>query len=107
MVNIAKMMEQAKAMQQKMLEAQEKLTQKEYTGTSGGGVVSVKIDGKGNMLGIKIAQELINPTEIEILEDLIVASFNDAKKKQVDDSEDSMSGLMNGINLPAGMKFPF
>jgi nucleoid-associated protein EbfC len=107
MVNIAKMMEQAKLMQQKMLETQEKLAQKEYTGTSGGGLVSIVLDGKGALSSIKINKELVNPDEIEILEDLIIAAFNDAKKKQSEDSEDSMSSLMGGLNLPAGFKLPF
>jgi DNA-binding YbaB/EbfC family protein len=107
MVNIANMMKQAQAMQKKMLEAQEELAKKEYIGNSGGGVVSLSIDGKGNLLKIKISKELINPDEIEILEDLIVAAFSDAKKKQSEDSEDSLSGLMGGMNLPAGLKFPF
>ncbi len=107
MVNIANMMKQAQAMQKKMLEAQEKLAQQEYTGSSGGGVVNVTIDGKGDLLKVKISKELANPDEIEILEDLMVAAFNDAKKKQTEDSEANMSGLMGGMNLPAGMKFPF
>lgn len=107
MVNIANMMKQAQAMQKKMLDAQEELAKKEYIGNSGGGVVSVSVDGKGNLSKIKIAKELINPDEVEILEDLIVAAFNDAKKKQSEDSEESLSGVMGGMNLPAGLKFPF
>lgn len=107
MVNIANMMKQAQAMQKKMLDAQEELAKKEYIGNSGGGVVSVSVDGKGNLSKIKIAKELVNPDEVEILEDLIVAAFNDAKKKQSEDSEESLSGVMGGMNLPAGLKFPF
>ncbi len=107
MVNIANMMKQAQNMQKKMLEAQEKLAKQEYVGSSGGGVVSIAINGGGELLKVKISKELANPDEIEILEDLIVAAFNDAKKKQTEDSEANMSGLMGGMNLPAGMKFPF
>jgi DNA-binding YbaB/EbfC family protein len=107
MVNIANMMKQAQAMQKKMLEAQEKLAEKEYIGTSGGGAVSVIVNGKGKLLKVKISKELVNPDEVEILEDLVMAAFNDAKKKQEEDSEDNMSSLMGGIKLPGGMNFPF
>ncbi len=106
-MNIAGMMKQAQAMQKKMLEAQEKLSEQEYMGNAGGGVVSVSINGKGELLKVKISKEMMSEDEVEILEDLIVAAFNDAKSKQTADSEGSMSGLMNGLNLPAGMKFPF
>jgi len=106
-MNINKMMEQAKVMQQKMVDAQEELAQKEYVGQSGGDVVSITIDGKGSLLKVKIAKELADPEEVEILEDLIVAAFNDAKKKQTEDSESNMSSLMGGMGLPAGMKLPF
>lgn len=107
MVNIANMMKQAQAMQKKMMEAQEKLAQQQYVGNAGGGVVSVTIDGQGNMLKVKVSKELANPEEIEILEDLLVAAFNDAKKKQTEDAESNMGDLMGGMNLPAGMRFPF
>lgn len=107
MVNMANMMKQAQAMQKKMVEQQEKLASQEYTGSAGGGVVSLTINGKGEMLKIKISQEMLSPDEVEMLEDLVVAAFNDAKKKQTEDSESSMSGLMGGMNLPAGMKMPF
>lgn len=107
MVNMANMMKQAQAMQKKMVEEQEKLAAKEYEGSAGGGVVSLTINGKGEMLKIKISQEMLSPDEVEMLEDLVVAAFNDAKKKQTEDSESSMSGLMGGMNLPAGMKMPF
>lgn len=107
MVNIAQMMKQAQAMQKKMLDAQEELAKKEYSGTAGGGVVNITLNGKGDIIKIKIAKEMLNPEEGEILEDLIVASFNDAKKKQSEDAESNFSGMMGGMNLPAGLKFPF
>ncbi len=106
-MNIAGMMKQAQAMQKKMLDAQEKLASQEYVGNAGGGVVSVIINGKGEVLKLKISKDVMSPDDVEILEDLIVAAFNDAKKKQTEDSESNMSGLMSGMNLPAGMKLPF
>ena len=107
MVNIANMMKQAQAMQSKMAAEQEKLAKQEYTGSAGGGVVDITVSGKGELLKIKISKELMDPEEVEILEDLVVAAFNEAKKKQTEDSESSMSGMMGGMNLPAGMKMPF
>lgn len=107
MVNIASMMKQAQAMQNKMLEEQEKLSKKEYSASSGGGVVEVAVNGKGELLKVKISKEMMDPEEVEILEDLLVAAFNEAKKKQVEDSESSMSSMMGGMKLPAGMKMPF
>jgi len=62
-------------MQKKMLEAQEKLSTQEYIGNAGGGAVNVTINGKGKMLKMKISKELVNPEEVEILEDLITAAF--------------------------------
>lgn len=106
-MNINAMMKQAQAMQKKLLEEQEKIAAKEYTGNSGGGVVTLDINGKGDLIKIKIAKDLMVPDEVEILEDLIIAAFNDAKKKKDEDTESSMSGLMGGLNLPGGMKFPF
>lgn len=81
-MNIAGMMKQAQAMQKKMLDAQEKLASQEYTGNAGGGVVSVIINGKGEVLKLKISKDVMSPDDVEILEDLIVAAFNDAKKNK-------------------------
>jgi nucleoid-associated protein EbfC len=106
-VNINGMMKQAQAMQKKMMESQEKLAVQEYEGNAGGGAVAVTMNGKGELLKLKISKEMMSPDDVEILEDLIVAAFNDAKKKQTEDSESNMSGLMGGMNLPAGMKMPF
>ena len=106
-MNIAGMMKQAQAMQKKMQEAQEKLAIKEYEGNAGGGAVNLTMNGKGELLKLKISKDVMSPDDVEILEDLVVAAFNDAKKKQTEDSEGSMSGLMDRMNIPAGMKFPF
>lgn len=106
-MNINGMMKQAQAMQKKMMESQEKLAVQEYEGNAGGGAVAVTMNGKGELLKLKISKEMMSPDDVEILEDLIVAAFNDAKKKQTEDSESNMSGLMGGMNLPAGMKMPF
>jgi len=100
-------MKQAQMMQKKVEEAQAELASKEYNGISGGGMVEITIDGKSTMKKIKIAKEIIDPEEVEVLEDLITAAYNDAKKKQEDDSSNIMGGLMGGVKMPPGLKMPF
>ena len=107
MVNINQMMKQAQAMQKKVLDMQEKMALTEYEGTAGGNLVNIKINGKGHINKIKIDPSLIDPNEVEMLEDLIMAAFNDAKKKSDEESESSMSGMMGGLGLPPGFKMPF
>jgi DNA-binding YbaB/EbfC family protein len=100
-------MKQAQAMQKKMADAQEKVASSEFSGTSGGGMVSITISGKGEVRKIKIDPSLANKEEIEILEDLIIAAFGDAKKKADSSTEDVFSGAMGGFSLPPGFKMPF
>ena len=102
-MDINQLMKQAQEMQKKMIKMQEDLATQEFEGRSGGGLVVVKINGKGEALSIKIDASLIVPDDKEIIEDLIVASFNDAKAKLDSNSKDSMGGLFSG----AGLKFPF
>lgn len=98
------LMRQAQEMQKKMQEAQEKLTNTDFEGNSGGGLVKVVINGAGIVKKIDIDPSLIKIDEKDILEDLIVAAINDAKKKSDDSSADSMSSLAGGMNLPEGFK---
>ena len=81
MKDIMGLMKQAQAMQQKLQDAQAELDNLEVEGTSGGGVVTVKVTGKGSLKAISIDASLMNPDEKEILEDLIVAAMNDARGK--------------------------
>jgi len=106
-MNINQLMKQAQAMQKKMFEMQEKMEKTEYEGISGGGAVKTIITGKGEMKSLKIDPKFVDADDIEMLEDLIIAAFNDAFKKKTDDEENSKSGLMGGLNLPPGMKMPF
>lgn len=106
-MNIQQLMKQAQAVQKKMAEAQEKLANSEYEGASGGGMVKVTITGKGEMKKLKIDPSLIDPKDPEVLEDLIIAAFNNAKKEADDAANGAMSGAMGGMNLPAGFKMPF
>jgi nucleoid-associated protein EbfC len=107
MVNMNNFLKQAQAMQKKMLDAQEKLNSQEFEGESGGGMVKVSITGNIEMRKVTISPELINKDDVEILEDLIVAAFNDAKKRVDENSQSNLSNLMGDMKMPAGFKMPF
>ena len=107
MKNLGQLLKQAQAMQARMAELQSQLEQVEMTGAAGGGMVSVTVNGKGEARQVKIDPSLADPDEIEVLEDLIVAAFNDAKAKVEAHVSQEMSKLTGGLNLPGGMKLPF
>ena len=106
MMNIQGIMKQAQMMQKKMEEEQAKLAQEEIEGSSGGGMVKVVLNGKFDMKKLNIDKSLIDADESEVLEDLIVAAYNDAKNKVDAKMQDSMSAMTGGINL-GGLKLPF
>jgi nucleoid-associated protein EbfC len=107
MKNLGNMMKQAQQMQAKMAEMQERLNQVEMTGASGGGLVQATLTGKGELRKLKIDKSLADPAEIEVLEDLVVAAFNDAKARVDSHVAEEMSKLTGGLSLPPGMKLPF
>tara|TARA_B100000686_G_C16284723_1_gene710623 strand:- start:262 stop:585 length:324 start_codon:yes stop_codon:yes gene_type:complete len=107
MKNISQMMKQAQQMQSKIEEMQSQLSNIEVTGESGGGVVSIVLNGKGNVIKLSLDKSLINQDEVTILEDLIVAAHNDAKRKVEQRSEEEMKKITGGLNLPSGTGFPF
>ena len=107
MNNFNNMIKQAQDLQKKMAEAQEKVETLEAEGISGGGIVKITINGKNNVTSVNIDETAINKNEKEILEDLIVAAFNDARDKIQRKIADEMSSLTGGIKLPPGMKLPF
>ncbi|MHA1107935.1 MAG: YbaB/EbfC family nucleoid-associated protein [Alphaproteobacteria bacterium] len=107
MKNLGQMMKQAQQMQVKMQEMQEKLAAVEVTGASGGGMVRITLNGKGEMRGIKIDPSLFNGDDAEVVEDLIVAAFSDAKSKVEAHVAEEMSKVTGGLNLPPGMNLPF
>jgi len=106
-MNIQKMMKQAQEMQQKMQDMQAQLADEEAEGSAGGGMVVVTLTGKSEMKKIHIDPSLIDPEDKEVLEDLIIAAFNDAKTKVEDTMASKMSELTGGLGLPPGMKLPF
>ena len=107
-MNIQKMMQQAQQMQKKMQEAQEKLKNSDFEGQSGGGLIRVIIRGDFSTKEVFIDDSLIGAdSEKEMLEDLMVAAFNDAKKKVEEATSGTMSDAMGGMNLPKDFKMPF
>ena len=107
MNNFGDMMKQAQEMQKKMKELQEELANLEVEGSSGGGLVNIKVNGKGEVKKIKIDPSLMKPEETEILEDLIIAAHTDAKKKIKNKASEELSKITGGIPLPPGFKWPF
>ncbi len=106
MMNIQGIMKQAQMMQKKMEEEQAKLAQEEVEGSSGGGMVKVTLNGKFEMKKLSLDSSLVDPQDVEVLEDLIVAAYNDAKNKVDAKMQDSMNALSGGLNL-GGLKLPF
>jgi len=107
MKDLMGLMKQAKDMQKKMEQAQAEVADLVVEGRSGGGLVTVTLTGGGNMKGLKIDPSLISDEEAEILEDLIVAAFQDAKVKLDTAQGETMKNAMGGVELPPGMKMPF
>lgn len=106
MKNIGQLMKQAQAMQERMAEMQKKLEQVEISGSSGAGLVQTTLNGKGEMRALKIDPSLVDPQETEVLEDLIIAAFNDAKSKLEAHTAEEMGKVTGGMNIP-GFKMPF
>ena len=107
MKNLGQMMRQAQEMQTKMAELQEQLAATEVTGVSGGGMVRVITNGKGEMRSVNIDPALVDTDEIGVLEDLIVAAVNDARSKAEAASAERMRELTGGLALPPDFKLPF
>ena len=103
--NIAGLMQQAQKMQQDMQKAQEELARMEVTGQSGGGMVSVVMNGQHAVKRVTIDPTLTD--DLEMLEDLVTAAVNDAVNRVKEASEQHMSGLTQGMKLPPGFKKPF
>ncbi len=107
MKNLGNLMKQAQEMQAKMAEMQARLAEMMIDGASGGGLVSVTLNGKGEMKAISIDPSLLDPAEPEILEDLVKAAHGDAKTKAEARMAEEMKALTGGLQLPPGMSLPF
>lgn len=107
MKNLAGLMKQATQMQARMEEMQSKLEGMTIEGSAGAGMVHVTLNGKGDMKAIRIDPKLADPSEMEMLQDLIVAANADARKLLDERAAEEMKKVTGGLNLPAGMKLPF
>jgi DNA-binding YbaB/EbfC family protein len=103
MADFLGMMKQAAQLQSKMKAMQDELDHVEVEGTSGGGLVSVTLSGKGEMKSVKIDDTLIKPSEKEIVEDLIVAAHADARRKAEAVMAEKMKAVTGGLPLPPGL----
>jgi nucleoid-associated protein EbfC len=104
MADFLGLMKQAAELKSRMEAMQAELDQIEVEGTSGGGLVAVKLSGKGEMKGLKIDDTLMQPSEKEIVEDLIVAAHTDARRKAETLLQEKMQSVAGGLPLPPGMK---
>ncbi|MBD24873.1 MAG: YbaB/EbfC family nucleoid-associated protein [Candidatus Marinimicrobia bacterium] len=107
MKNLGQLMKQVQDMQGRMADMQEKLVDLEIMGASGGGLVEATLNGKGELRRMRIDPSLIVPSDAEVLEDLIVASVNDAKSKVDEKMQAEMSKFTGGLPFPTGFKLPF
>lgn len=104
MKDFSSMMKQAQELQGRMQQMQAEMETMECAGTSGAGLVTVTLNGKGDMKALKVDASLLKPDEGEILEDLIVAAHADAKAKLERELQDKMKSMTGGLPLPPGMK---
>ena len=101
--NMNNLMKQAQRMQRQMEETQKELEEKEVTATAGGGAVEVTVSGKKELVKVKLSEEVVDPDDIEMLEDLIVAATNEALRKVEEESQEAMARITGGIG--GGMPF--
>ena len=106
-MNLQKMLKQAQEMQGKIAEMQAKLEEEETQGSSGGGLVKVTLNGKGALKALSIDPSLLKEDEKDMLEDLIIAAFNDTKDKVEAQLSEEMSKVAGGMGLPPSVNLPF
>lgn len=104
--NMSNLMKQAQKMQRQMEETTKELEDKEYTATAGGGAVSVTVSGKKEVTAVKLSQEVVDPDDIEMLEDLIIAAVNEAFRQMEEENSSAMAKLTGGLGGLGG-GFPF
>ncbi|MEE2565815.1 YbaB/EbfC family nucleoid-associated protein [Hyphobacterium marinum] len=107
MTDFMKIMKQAKELQSKMGEAQARLESEEVTGESGAGLVTVTMTAKGEMRRLSIDPSILVPSEVTVVEDLIIAAHNDARRRAEDVQKKIMAEAAGGLQLPPGMPSPF
>ena len=100
------LMQQAQKMQEQMQKQQEELANKTIIGEAGAGIVKVTLTGKNQLKALDIDYDMLDG-DMEMMEDLIIAAFNDAQNKIASEQQGSMADMMGGIDLPPGFKMPF
>ena len=100
MGNLNKLMKQAQEMQNKMAEVQEELAAREVEGSSGGGMVTVRMNGRQEVLAVKINPEAVDPEDVEMLEDLILAALREARRRSEEMAQEAMAKVTGGMNVP-------
>lgn len=100
MKNMNQILKQAQQMQTKVKTLQKELEKREFDGSAGGGVVKVKVNGKQEILEIKISRECVDPNDIEMLEELVLTAVNQAVKESSDKVAEAMDKVTGGLNLP-------
>ena len=98
-MNQAAMMKQAQKLQQEMLRMQQEMETKTYTATSGGGMVSASVNGKHELLDLKINPDAVDPDDVEMLQDMVIAAVNEAMRTADAEAASNMSRLTGGMNL--------
>ena len=98
--NMNKMLKQAQKMQAQLLKAQEDMNKKEVEGTSGGGMVKIVINGSQELQSVTLDPEVVDPDDVEMLEDLIIAAFQNAQEKVKEASDSAFGGITQGLNIP-------
>lgn len=105
MTDIMKLMQQAQEMQGRLQQMQESLEHRSVTGTAGGGMVVVEADGKGNVRKVKLDKSVVDPNDVEMLEDLIAVAISDAQKKANELQQSEMGRMTGGLDLPFQLPF--
>lgn len=99
-MNMQQIMRQAQKMQKKMEEAQAEAAAQVVEASAGGGMVSVKVNGRQELLEVIIEKDVVNPDDVEMLQDLIVAAVNEGMKKAQQLMQDKLQGITGGLNIP-------
>jgi DNA-binding YbaB/EbfC family protein len=100
MGDLGKLMKQAQEMQSKMARVQEELAGREVEGTAGGGMVTVRMNGKQELLSVKIKPDAVDPEDVEMLEDMLMAAFSEARRQAEDLMQKEMAKATGGMGLP-------
>ena len=98
-MNQAAMMKQAQKMQQDMIRMQEEMENKTYSASAGGGMVTATVNGKHQVLGIEIKPEAVDPDDVEMLQDMVIAAVNEAMRTADVDAQNNMARITGGLNL--------